>query len=137
MTNIIEIASANLRNRIPCISLVGLTRFGKTSVLNALASVESLRLNLIGFRPVKDVLIVKVDCTGLSELAPTSFWRFITYQLIKTTKDTWPGFVFQPHQYSDANAFEICHWHLQQLVEQKRIVAVSYTHLTLPTIYSV
>src|SRR5437588_6144649 len=37
--------------RLPCISLVGLTRSGKTSVLNALASADRQHLNLIGHRP--------------------------------------------------------------------------------------
>ncbi len=109
--------------RQPCISLVGLTRSGKTSVLNAVASADRQYLDVIGSQPVKDVLFVRVDCSGLPEETPASFWRFTTFQLIKTSKERLPSFAFQPYQFSDATAFEICYWHLQQLAQQELIVA--------------
>ena len=110
-------------SRLPCIPLVGLTRSGKTSVLNALASADRQQLDLIGTRSVKDVLIVRVDCSGLPEETPASFWRFITFQLIKTSAEKYPVFAFQPHQFSDATAFETCHWYLRQLAQQKLLIA--------------
>lgn len=109
--------------RQPCISLVGLTRSGKTSVLNAMAAADRQYFDVIDSQQVKDVLFVRVDCSGLPEETTASFWRFTTFQLIKTSKERLPRFVFQPYQFSDATAFEICYWHLQQLVQQQLIVA--------------
>src|SRR5947207_9583324 len=48
MENISDMLSELSNSRQPCISLVGLTRSGKTSVLNALASVDRKHLAVIG-----------------------------------------------------------------------------------------
>lgn len=106
--------------RPPCISLVGLTRSGKTSILNALASVSAQQV--LGSH-LKDTLFIRVDCSGLPEDTPAAFWRFMTSRLTRAVAEKWPGFSFKPQPAADATGFENFHWHLLQITQQQCFVA--------------